>query len=210
MSADAKTPGGFSLRRWSRRKLEATREAAPSEARSPVAPANAPAERVPIASTPVAPGPVNESALPPVESLTSDSDFTAYLQPNVDESVKRQALKKMFTDPRFNVMDGLDVYIDDYTKTVPIPPEVLEQLMKTSFSFNPPPVPHEVPPGPAAGRSIEIAPVAPAIATDPAAPAVPALNDTTSSPTPVATLPRSDTTDELSGAPETRDPMLSR
>ncbi len=75
--------------------------------------------------------------MPPVESLTIDSDFTAFLQPQVDESVKRQALKKLFADPRFNVMDGLDIYIGDYTKSEPIPPDVLERLMRT-FTFNPP------------------------------------------------------------------------
>ena len=41
------------------------------------------------------------------------------------EDVRRAALKKLFSDPRFNVMDGLDVYIDDYSKTEPIPPEML-------------------------------------------------------------------------------------
>lgn len=46
----------------------------------------------------------------------------------VDEGIKRAALKKLFSDPRFNVMDGLDVYIDDYSKEDPIPPGMLAQL----------------------------------------------------------------------------------
>ena len=46
----------------------------------------------------------------------------------VDERVRRMALKKLFSDPRFNVMDGLDVYIDDYSKEDPIPPGMLAQL----------------------------------------------------------------------------------
>jgi hypothetical protein len=48
--------------------------------------------------------------LPPVQSLTIDSDFSAFLQPEVDETLKRQALKQLFRDPRFNVMDGLRVH----------------------------------------------------------------------------------------------------
>jgi hypothetical protein len=56
--------------------------------------------------------------LPPVESLTIDSDFSAFLQPEVDETLKRQALKQLFRDPHFNVMDGLDVYIDDYSNPI--------------------------------------------------------------------------------------------
>ena len=66
--------------------------------------------------------------LPPVEKLTFDSDYRAFFHPKVDEDVRRAALKKLFSDPRFNVMDGLDVYIDDYSKTEPIPPAMLAGL----------------------------------------------------------------------------------
>ena len=41
-------------------------------------------------------------------------------------------------DPRFNVMDGLDVYIDDYSKPDPIAPEVLAQLNQLKYLFDPP------------------------------------------------------------------------
>ena len=51
-----------------------------------------------------------------------DSDYRAFFHPKVGEDVRRAALKKLFADPRFNVMDGLDVYIDDYSKEAPIPP----------------------------------------------------------------------------------------
>ena len=77
-------------------------------------------------------------ALPPVDSLSFDSDFTPFLQPKVDESLKRQALRKLFADPRFNVMDGLDVYIDDYSKFEPITPELVAQLNHAKFLFDPP------------------------------------------------------------------------
>ena len=46
----------------------------------------------------------------------------------VEEGVKRAALKKLFSDPRFNVMDGLDTYIDDYTKAEPVTEELLARL----------------------------------------------------------------------------------
>jgi Protein of unknown function (DUF3306) len=72
--------------------------------------------------------PVAPVALPPLESLTPESDFTAFMQPQVDEGVKRLALKKLFSDPRFNVMDGLDVYIDDYSKESPLPEGWLEKM----------------------------------------------------------------------------------
>jgi len=67
--------------------------------------------------------------LPPVASLRFDSDFTAFLKPDVDETLKRAALKQLFRDPRFNVMDGLDTYIDDYTQPDPIPSGMLSDIM---------------------------------------------------------------------------------
>ena len=74
--------------------------------------------------------PVQESPpqLPALDSLDFESDFKAFMHSKIEESVKRAALKKLFADPRFNVMDGLDTYIDDYTKAEPITEELLAQL----------------------------------------------------------------------------------
>ena len=102
---------GF-LGRWSRLKTDA-REA----------PVQAPVESAPPAARQHAEEAPPE--LPPVDSLTFDSDFGAFLHPKVDEDLKRTALRKLFSDPHFNVMDGLDVYIDDYSISEPIPPEML-------------------------------------------------------------------------------------
>jgi len=46
----------------------------------------------------------------------------------VDPELRRKALKTLFQDPRFNVMDGLDVYIDDYSKPDPLPEGWLEKM----------------------------------------------------------------------------------
>jgi hypothetical protein len=117
----------FSLSRWSRRKLAAATEpTAPAPASAAVA-VPAPATVPGVSAPPAA------SELPPVESLTFDSDFTAFLRPGVDAKVKRAALKQLFRDPRFNVMDGLDTYIDDYTKADPIAPDVLADLLQRGF-----------------------------------------------------------------------------
>ena len=72
--------------------------------------------------------PAAPAELPALEALTFESDFGAFMRAKVDEGVKRAALKKLFSDPRFNVMDGLDVYIDDYSIEDPIPPGMLAQL----------------------------------------------------------------------------------
>jgi hypothetical protein len=79
-----------------------------------------------------------EAPLPPIESLTIDSEFAAFFKPGVAEATKRAALKQLFRDPRFNIMDGLDVYIDDYTQPDPISPEMMKQLLHTRHIFNPP------------------------------------------------------------------------
>lgn len=92
------------LQRWSRRKREAASAAA--------APASPP------------PPP----ALPALEDVSFESDFKAFLHAKVDEGVRRAALRKLFSDPRFNVMDGLDIYIADYSIEDPVPPSLLAQL----------------------------------------------------------------------------------
>ncbi len=71
---------------------------------------------------------VEPSDLPSLDSLNFESDFGVFMRAKVDEGVRRAALKKLFRDPRFNIMDGLDVYIDDYSKEDPIPPGMLAQL----------------------------------------------------------------------------------
>ena len=159
MPDDDETPEGFTLKRWSRRKLEMAREARPATPAPPRAPDHERDGSLPIAASPpvAGPGPTTEPVLPPVESLTLDSDFTVFLKPKVDESLKRQALKKLFADPHFNVMDGLDVYIDDYTKSDPIPPDVLERLMKAQFSWSPTAVADDSTTTPAAPASLETA-----------------------------------------------------
>jgi hypothetical protein len=80
----------------------------------------------------------DEPKLPPVEQLNLESDYTAFFHPKVEEKLRREALRKLFSDPHFNVMDGLDVYIDDYGKPDPIPPEMLARLMESNPLLFPP------------------------------------------------------------------------
>jgi len=108
---------GF-LRRWSRLKTDPDAQRADPPPVQPPAPLD---EGAPAVSEPPAPP-------PPVESLTPESDFLPFMQPGVDPGLKRAALKTLLRDARFNVMDGLDVYIDDYSKPDPIPAEWLGQL----------------------------------------------------------------------------------
>lgn len=115
---------GF-LSRWSRRKLEKVGpDAAPKPADAPVSPP-ASLRLSDGANGTVAPAP---EPLPPVESLTPDSDFKPFMRPDVEPGVKQAALKQLFKDPQFNVMDGLDTYIDDYGVPDPIPASMMQNL----------------------------------------------------------------------------------
>ncbi len=119
------------LSRWSRRKIEARKaEADAAPANPPAAPPPA-AVRPNAAPAPGAGGPAEAPAapLPPLDSLRGvASEYRDFLRPEVDEGLRREALKKLFHDPHFNVMDGLDTYIDDYTKADPIPEAMLKTL----------------------------------------------------------------------------------
>jgi len=61
-------------------------------------------------------------------NLTADSDFGQFMRQEISEEIRRKAMKTLFADPHFNVMDGLDIYIDDYSLSDPIPPEMLATL----------------------------------------------------------------------------------
>jgi len=121
------------LTRWSRRKT-AMREghAVPDEPEVPVAPAQpeasppaVPQEPVAAAERPSLPDMADVALLKPGDSIAR------FIARGVDENVKRAALKTLFADPHFNVMDGLDTYIDDYGKPDPIPAEVLRRLWQS-------------------------------------------------------------------------------
>jgi hypothetical protein len=136
MSRNEARDDGF-LARWSRRKLSARDESAPAEPAAlapesvvaPVEPVVAPAEPVaPPAQTVAAPPPTLED----VAALTRDADFSRFVAPGVDDGVKRAALRKLFSDPHFNVMDGLDTYIDDYNKADPLPVSMLRKMAQAA------------------------------------------------------------------------------
>jgi hypothetical protein len=126
---------GF-VSRWSRRKTQ-VKQGVPV---APEAPVESPAA-VPSASGARAePAEAAASAAEPrqatpaptlddVAALTKDSDFKRFVAPDVDPGVKNAAMKKLFaSDPHFNLMDGLDVYIDDYNKFEPVPESIMRQL----------------------------------------------------------------------------------
>lgn len=122
------------LSRWSRRKIEArvadvAPDGEPGAEPGPASPSGTSPPAIPPSGAGESTVPGSPGPLPSVEDLRGlESDYRAFLRPEVDESLRRSALKKLFQDPHFNVMDGLDTYIDDYTKADPIPEAMLRAL----------------------------------------------------------------------------------
>ena len=81
---------------------------------------------------------VEYEELPPISAISLAEDFTPFMQARVPQALKQQALKALFKEPHFNVMDGLDIYIDDYTVFEPISPEVMATLSSWKTIMNPP------------------------------------------------------------------------
>ncbi len=138
VKADGKADGF--LGRWARRKNDAL-QGKPLEDPVPMVP-QAPlpvtaANAVVVPGEPpavdAAPEPVRELSLDDAKLLTKDSDFKPFMASNVGPEVRNAAMKKLFADPHFNVMDGLDIYIDDYSISEPIPEAMLRQMTSAKF-----------------------------------------------------------------------------
>ncbi|MBL6456722.1 DUF3306 domain-containing protein [Belnapia sp. T6] len=98
---------GF-LSRWSRRKREAVQQAEPE--------LPAPVEQA------ASPEPFDPASLPPVESLTEASDFTAFLRAEVPAALRQAALRRAWTlDPAIRDFIGPADYAWDYNAPDGVP-----------------------------------------------------------------------------------------
>lgn len=144
---------GF-LGRWSQRK-QAVREGKPLVEPPPPAPvpasvpAASPTNRVATApqanpavksgavaaqtAAPEATEPVPVLSMDDVKALTAESDYAPFVSRAVSPEVRNAAMKKLFTDPHYNVMDRLDIYIDDYSLPDPLPESMLRKMASAQF-----------------------------------------------------------------------------
>lgn len=93
------------LRRWSQRKLESAVHQAVSAPEAPQPP-----------------------ALPATESLGFEADFSPFMQQGVDAETRRNALRKLFMTDHYRAMDGLDVYVEDYSRPALLTSDLLQTL----------------------------------------------------------------------------------
>jgi hypothetical protein len=133
--------GGF-FSRWSQRKQAvklglAEEDISPNKAQDKPQPSVQNSE---VSVVNVKPEAVDPAAEPPklptlsdVEQLTPDSDFSKFMTQGVSPEVRNAAMKKLFTDPHYNVMDGLDIYIGDYNTPDPLPAGMLAKMVGAQF-----------------------------------------------------------------------------
>ncbi|HQR50576.1 MAG TPA: DUF3306 domain-containing protein [Methylophilaceae bacterium] len=91
------------IRRWSRLKLQ-------------------------TAAEPATPVPTTTPALPAMTELGFRADFSPFMHPEVDGATRRTALRKLFMTDHYRTMDGLDVYVEDYSHPAELPAELLATL----------------------------------------------------------------------------------
>lgn len=140
-SADHRTTdAGSFLQRWSRRKQAAQAGVVPTEtaaegatqiaAIDPQRAAQAsPSRNADPGADPSADADTKHTGLPSLDSLQGlQSDYLDFMQPKVTQQLKRAALKKLFADPHFNVIDRFEAYSEDYTQADPIPAAMLRGL----------------------------------------------------------------------------------
>lgn len=97
--------------RWSRRKRESVAVDEPEVAAERDAPPEEERE---------APPALTDEDMPPVESITEDTDVSGFLSAGVSETLRREALRRLFSMPKFQVKDGLDDYDGEYRSFTPL------------------------------------------------------------------------------------------
>lgn len=117
MSKEDKPEEGF-LSRWARRKQAVQQEAIkPKVAPPEMEESGAQALAAPSGAEPLADEPakaLTDEDMPPLESLDETSNLSAFFSEKVSEELRRQALRKLFHLPKYNITDGLNEYDGDY------------------------------------------------------------------------------------------------
>jgi len=152
------------------------------------------------ATDPTAPPTVAAPAptLADVQALQPSDSFARFVAPDVSPQVRNAAMKKLFADPHYNVMDGLDIYIDDYSIASPLPAATLRQMASAKFLnlFDEDPADAKGAAPVAIGEDAPTAPAPTVAQSDPAADRA-----DTHSPLPAETLAPSATVDLIEDTP---------
>lgn len=135
--ADAERPREGFAGRWSRLKAEARAvppapipvpDAEPAPMAATVATAATPPEKA-EQSAETAASPKTE--LPPLESLTKDSDFSLFMNKDVAEDTRKLALRKLWTmDPHFATIDISECHSIDFNAVPTFPNGLMNTIYR--------------------------------------------------------------------------------
>lgn len=120
---------GF-LQRWSRRKHEAGRgpelapasmseEPEPDHDTAPPEPGDA-AASAEVDTAQGEPEPPGDEDMPPLESIDQGGSVSDFLSPKVSAGLRRAALRRLFSQPEFNMPELLEEYAHDYSNPTPL------------------------------------------------------------------------------------------
>jgi len=135
--ADAERPQEGFAGRWSRLKAEARAVPSAPEPVVAVEPVPAATSRTDEAAPPenaeqsaqTADPPKTE--LPPLESLTKDSDYSLFMRSDVAEDTRKQALRKLWTmDPHFATIDISECHSIDFNAVPTFPDGLLNTIYR--------------------------------------------------------------------------------
>lgn len=134
---------GF-LGRWARRKLEVKQEELARQARKQV---EAPSVENNTTEVQSSVSEADVSALPkhaqeaapqaPAVVLPTEADLDAvsqggeirnFMNPQVSGDLRNKAFKALFSQPQFNQMDFMDVYVDDYSVSKPLTSAMIDMM----------------------------------------------------------------------------------
>lgn len=110
------------LTRWSRRKQAQVAEQAEQTNKTAAVTHTTEIENPPLptASIEEDSSPKKAAELPDVATLNADSDYTGFLDKEVDRQLRKVALRTLFKQTQFNAVDDLDIYHEDYTSFEPL------------------------------------------------------------------------------------------
>lgn len=102
------------LSRWSRRKLQSGVDEAGEEEPPPALETAAGEAAVADSETAAEIPQKTDVDMQPLESIGDDSSVSDFFSPRVSEALRKAALRKLFHLPKFNVVDGLNDYDEDF------------------------------------------------------------------------------------------------
>lgn len=63
-----------------------------------------------------------------LESVLNGGEIRSFMNPQVSGDLRNKAFKALFSQPQFNQMDFMDVYVDDYSVSTPLTSAMIDMM----------------------------------------------------------------------------------